>query len=53
MIFNSIGQSITSVIVNLNDKVVTIDAHQMPSGIYYASFVTDDDVLASKAFIKI
>lgn len=52
-IYNIVGQDMITIPVDVNDGTVTVDTQLLPNGIYWASFLTDDDVLASKAFIKI
>jgi len=52
-IINSMGQTLMSQTVNQDQDRVTINTSQLHSGIYWASFYNDQEVLASKAFIVI
>jgi hypothetical protein len=50
-IFNSLGQTVKTHPINLFENKVYIDTQGIQSGLYWASFQTDEKVYASKAFV--
>lgn len=51
VVYNLLGQEVKSTIVNAAQNRINIDLSDMQSGIYFCSFIVNDEVLGTEKFI--